>query len=190
TLKPGERLNQDLLATELKVSRQPLNSALERLKAEGFVQTTGRRGVVVAHLDRKLFDAIYEFRTAVDPLAVTLATERVDERAIQVARQIISRGNAMAAAGDARGVVQADVDFHSWIYRLSDNPIIITSMDRNWRHLRRSMSEVLRTPGVSAKALAEHQGILDAMRKKNSRLAAALMLKHVLGAPHRLGVVG
>lgn len=188
SLRPGERLNQDDLARKLDVSRQPLNSALERLKAEGFVETTGRRGVVVAPIDNKLSEAIYEFRTAVDPLAVRLATARIDAQAIAAAREIITRGKNMVAAGDAAQVVQADIDFHLWIYQLSGNPIIVATMERNWRHLRRSMSEVLRSPGMSRQVWIEHQRILDSMTKGNADMAADLMLKHILGAPERLGL--
>jgi len=45
---PGERLNQDEIAIRLNVSRQPVNSAVAILRANGFVEDTGRRGVVVA----------------------------------------------------------------------------------------------------------------------------------------------
>ena len=46
----GERLNQDDIAGRLKVSRQPVNSAISILKANGFVEGTGKRGVVVAQI--------------------------------------------------------------------------------------------------------------------------------------------
>ena len=49
-LGPGERINQDAIAGRLKVSRQPVNSAISILKANGFVEDTGKRGVVVAQI--------------------------------------------------------------------------------------------------------------------------------------------
>ena len=45
-LVPGERLTQDQIAARLNVSRQPVNSAISILKANHFVEDTGRRGVV------------------------------------------------------------------------------------------------------------------------------------------------
>ena len=47
-LESGMRLNQDDLAKDLDISRQPVNSAISILKSNGFVEETGRRGVVVS----------------------------------------------------------------------------------------------------------------------------------------------
>ena len=45
-IRPGERLNQDEIAEQLGVSRQPVNSAISILKSNGLVEDTGRRSVV------------------------------------------------------------------------------------------------------------------------------------------------
>jgi DNA-binding GntR family transcriptional regulator len=66
TLKPGERLTQESVAQRLNVSRQPIHNALLVLKAQGFVREAGRRGVSVVPLDPRLFEAIYQFRSAVE----------------------------------------------------------------------------------------------------------------------------
>ena len=49
---PGERLNQDEIAAKLNVSRQPVNSAISILRANGIVEDTGRRSVVVTSFDQ------------------------------------------------------------------------------------------------------------------------------------------
>src|SRR5690349_12070400 len=144
TLKPGERLTQDSVAKRLNVSRQPVNNALLVLKAQGFVRDAGRRGLAVAPLDPKLFEAIYQFRSAIEPLAVRLATPRLDAAATRRGRALLAQGRAAAQAGDDKALVQADMDFHSFIYELSDNAMILQTMRLNWQHLRRAMGEVLR----------------------------------------------
>ena len=53
--RPGERLNQDEIAAKLNVSRQPVNSAISILKANGLVEDTGRRSVVVTRFDHGPF---------------------------------------------------------------------------------------------------------------------------------------
>src|SRR6185312_8511528 len=94
TLKPGERLTQDSVAKRLNVSRQPVNNALLVLKTQGFVRDAGRRGLAVAPLDPKLFEAIYQFRSAIEPLAVKLATPRLNAEATRRARALLARGRA------------------------------------------------------------------------------------------------
>ena len=99
-VRPGDRLNQDELASKLNVSRQPINSAIAMLKAQRFVQDTGKRGVVVAPIDQNLFDSIYEFRTVVEPLAVQLACQRMTSEAVTLGREIISRGKSCVQSAD------------------------------------------------------------------------------------------
>ena len=186
TLAPGERLAQDELAERLNVSRQPVNSAIAMLKAQGFVQDTGRRGVVVAGVNAKLFEAIYQFRSAVEPLAVELATPRLTEEAIGIGRDLIRQGRGFIDGGDAASVVRADMDFHTLIYDLSGNPIISETMYLNWRHLQRAMGHVLRFPGASSHVWAEHDAIFAAMIDGDVETASRLMRTHIEEAAKRV----
>jgi DNA-binding GntR family transcriptional regulator len=186
-LRPGERIGQDEIAERLGVSRQPVNSAIAMLKAQRFVVDTGRRGVVVAPVDPLLFKAIYQVRAALDPLATELATPRLDATAIRRGRSIVARGQALMLAGNAKGVLQADIDFHTLIYELSGNPVILDTMRLNWLHLRRTMGEVLRFPGMTAQVWKQHGEIWNAMVRQNAVEAADLMRDHVVQAVERVG---
>lgn len=184
--RPGDRLGQDEIAERLNVSRQPVNSAIAMLKTQRFVIDTGRRGVEVAPVDARLFESIYQVRAAIEPLAVELATPRLSPETIAQGRGIISEGTRLVQAGDARGVLQADIDFHTLIYQLSGNQIILDTMRLNWRHLRRSMGEVLRFPGMTIQVWKEHKAIFDAMASGNASEAVILMRAHMVNAPQRV----
>ncbi|HEY1541885.1 MAG TPA: GntR family transcriptional regulator [Xanthobacteraceae bacterium] len=180
TLKPGERLTQDSVAKRLNVSRQPVNNALLVLKAQGFVRDAGRRGLAVAPLDPKLFESIYQFRSAIEPLAVKLATSRLNAEATRRGRALLAQGRAAAQAGDDKLLVQADMDFHSFIYELSDNAMILQTMRLNWQHLRRAMGEVLRISLLSRRVWREHEAIFAAMARGDAEGAARLIHDHVV----------
>jgi DNA-binding GntR family transcriptional regulator len=183
-LKPGERLTQGSVAQRLNVSRQPIHNALIVLKSQGFVRDTGRRGLSVAPLDPKLFEAIYQFRSAVEPLAVTLAIPRLGSDAIREGRALIARGESAAAKSETKALVAADMAFHSFIYECSGNQLILETMRLNWHHLRRAMGEVLRLPGLAKRVWREHDAILGAMAAGDSDTASRLMRDHVVVA-HR-----
>lgn len=186
TLRARERLNQDELAVRLNVSRQPVNSAIAMLKAQRFVQDTGRRGVEVAPVDKKMFEAIYQFRSAVDPLAVKLATPRMTNESLALGEEIITRGKNYAQNKNQPASLRADMEFHGLIYQLSGNMIIADVMQLNWRHLQRSMSEVLRAPGMSLRVWTEHAQIFAAMARNDAEEAASLMREHIVNATERL----
>lgn len=185
SLAPNERLTQDEIANRLAVSRQPVMSALGLLKQQGFLIEHGRRGLAVAPIDRSRFDAIYEFRSAIEPLAARLATERMTPERLVLGRALVEHGVAVANAGDTQATLQADVDFHTFIYETSGNPLIIETMQLHWQHLRRSMGEVLRRPRLTQQIWKEHAGILDAMAQGEADEAARRIGEHVRVA-HKL----
>jgi len=186
TLAPHERLTQDEIANRLAVSRQPVMSALGLLKQQGFLIEHGRRGLAVAPINRARFDAIYEFRSAIEPLAARLATERMTPERLALGRALVEHGMAVASAGDARATLQADVDFHTFIYETSGNPLIVETMHLHWQHLRRSMGEVLRRPRLTLQIWKEHAGILEAMAKGDADEAARRIGEHVRVAHERV----
>ena len=186
TFKPGERLTQEDIAARLNVSRQPVTHALAVLKAQGFLAQSGRRGLTVTSVEPEFFEAIYQFRSAVEPLAVRLATPRLTQQAILRGRSLVEHGRNMVVAGDARAGLQADMDFHSFIYDLSGNPIVGETMRLHWRHLRRTMGQVLRYPGMSISVWQEHGRILEGMIRGDADGAAELMRRHLVEAYERV----
>jgi len=188
TFKPGERLTQENIAERLNVSRQPVTHALAVLKAQGFL-AQGRQGLTVMAVDPDFFAAIYQFRSAVEPLAVTLATPRLTREATARGRELVEHGRSVVASGDAGAALKADMDFHSFIYEVSGNPLIAETMRLHWRHLRRAMGKVLRHPGMSVSVWKEHACILDSMIHGDAEGAAELMRKHLVEAYDRVGAM-
>ncbi len=187
TLAAGTAVTQDELAARLQVSRQPVMTALGLLKKEGFLVDRGRRGLRVGPADRARFEAIYEFRSAVEPLAASLAAQRMTPAQLAQGKALVAEGRRVATAGDARAALQADIDFHTLIYEASGNPLIIESMQTHWLHLRRSMGEVLRRPRFTQKVWREHAAILEAIAAGDGDEAARLIGEHVQEARERVG---
>ena len=188
-LGPGERINQDDIAGRLKVSRQPVNSAISILKANGFVEDTGKRGVVVAQISLDQFRSIYEFRSAVEPFAVRLAHDRKPDNAAARSKDMLSRGWSGVKSGDLGVQIQNDFEFHAMIYDWSGNETITTTMNNNWHHIRRAMSVVVRQ-GVSAqKSWQEHQEIIDALMDDDVESAENSMRRHIEQAQHSIASI-
>jgi DNA-binding GntR family transcriptional regulator len=182
TLKPGERLTQESVAQRLNVSRQPIHNALLVLKAQGFVRETGRRGLAVAPLDRNLFRSIYEFRSAIEPLAVRLAAARITPERISEGRSLIAEGEAVARRRDIHGMIEADMNFHMMLYELSGNTLILETMRLNWRHLRRAMGAVLQIERISTRVWKEHARVFESLSHAKVDAAVQQMEAHIVRA--------
>jgi DNA-binding GntR family transcriptional regulator len=186
TFKPGERLTQEDIADRLNVSRQPITHALAVLKSQGFLVPSGRRGLTVTSLEPEFLRAIYQLRSAVEPLAVELATPRLDPGSIAMGRGLVERGKVVVLSGDAKACLEADMNFHSFLYDLSGNLLIGHTMRFHWMHMRRGMGQVLSFPGMSISVWKEHSGIFEAMVAGEPSIAAGLMRRHLLDAFERV----
>lgn len=191
-LAPGVTLVQEQLADRFGVSRQPIQQAIARLKADGLVEDVGRRGVRVARLDLALMQHHYEIRAALDGLSARLAAVRAREDA-QLADEARYRGDAIVEAGEravdagrVREQIRHDEAFHRLIYELSGNPLIAPTAEPHWRFLRRVMGDLLRQDHTSRTIWRQHRAILDAIVAGDPDAAERRLLEHIHEAADEL----
>ncbi len=161
-LAPGERITQDGLAETLAVSRQPVLQALLLLKKQGFVCDTGRRGLIVAPLDPRFVEHVYQVRGALDSTAARGAAGQGTPDAMTRGAALIAAGREAVRARDVGRMIAADIDFHRFVYDLSGNPLIAEAASLHWQHIRRVMGGVLRSDRAS-RVWDEHAAILEAI---------------------------
>lgn len=185
-LRPGDRINQDELAAKLNVSRQPVTQALTVLRTQDFVEDRGRRGLVVAPLRKDFFEALYQLRESLDPMAAKLAARNCGKLSRQAGLELLARGRA-AVEEDAVGpLTGADMEFHMWIYEAAGNPLLTEMLRMYWNHLRRAMIAVVGPAHDRRLVWEEHGAILKAILDGDERLAERLSQRHIQGAAQRV----
>jgi DNA-binding GntR family transcriptional regulator len=181
-LSAGARINQDEVAQRLNVSRQPIVQALALLKVQGFVRESGRRGVVVAPLDASSISHLYELRSALDGAACRGAALRGSADARAWGPKLIAEGRDAVATGSVKRMIEADMQFHRFLYELSGNPVIAETAALHWHHIRRLMGGYLQHYPVRASVWDEHEAILKAVMRGDPAQAEALARHHAEGA--------
>lgn len=165
SLIPGSRIRQEELAEWLGVSRQPVSHALQLLKHQGLLTESGKRGLTVASLDAARIVDLYQVRTSLDALAARLASQRAAAGAVSASQcrqleEALEHGASLKPDNPASAFIQADVDFHTAIYRLSGNSAIEETVAAQWPHLKRSMGVVLDNPDERLLVWHEHAAIV------------------------------
>lgn len=191
SLKPGQRLTQEELAEQLAVSRQPVTQALKLLKKDGFVQDApitgglaGRsRGLQVAPLDAHWIAQVYEVRSALDVLATRLAASR----GTVIDPALIANGRAAVKRDDIKAMIDADLAFHTALYRAAGNPLIEQSALLHWHHIRRAMGEALQSSLLREPVWDEHEAIANAVNLGDAALAEQLMQRHCSHSSTNMG---
>lgn len=108
---PGERLSEEVIAAEFGVSRTPLRRVLARLEGEGLVSSVHGVGTFVTDADIDALTQVYELRMELAELAGRLDPVPPDGALLDAFRQLERRGAALAAAPDARGFAELNMDF-------------------------------------------------------------------------------
>ncbi|MCA0301688.1 MAG: GntR family transcriptional regulator [Proteobacteria bacterium] len=177
-LKSGTRITQEELAQKFGVSRQPVLQAMMLLRREGFLVDAGRKGVCVAPLDVQQARHLYVVRGALDGAAARLAAGHYTPHLAQRGRQLLEVGRRAVASGNIPSVIEADIDFHLFVYEASGNPVIGETAQPHWQHLRRVMAAALGAEDLRVSVWDEHEGILRALEAGQVAEAEALARGH------------
>ena len=187
-LKPGERLMEIQLADEMGVSRTPVREAIRKLELEGLVVMVPRKGAYVAGVSMTDIHEVYEVRSALEMLAVTLAAERItDEELDALERQVLRESEEESKKdGSLDNIIYIDSSFHDIIYQAAHNQRLVQFVNILQEQLQRFRAASLARPGRSKTALEEHKKIVEALSERNGELAARLAREHIENAENAM----
>ena len=159
---PGERLIEEDIAAELEVSRFPVRAALKTLAKQGIVVLQPNRGARVVDLDHTSALQFAEIRFDLECRAAGYAMARIaeDPALAQGLDTIVATMEEAARRGDRKGVREADMAFHAWIFQAADNHLL----QMMWETLAKHMAIVFsfgRADDDLVKVAAEHALLRD-----------------------------
>jgi DNA-binding GntR family transcriptional regulator len=173
TLKPGERLNESVIAREMGISRGPVREAILALEQEGLVETVHWRGSYVVEPDPTTFGELVDLRILLETHAAKVATKRCGANSLAELGAIIERMREVGAKGEIEQVVDADLSFHRAICRLSGNAMLLKMWEQLAGRIRLAVLLSIEK-GYDAITMVEtHPPVLEAMRAGDGELAAS-----------------
>ena len=178
----GERIIQERLALALGVSRQPVQQALLLLRNKVIVQDAPGRGLIVAPIDLDYVRNMYDVRAVLEGLAFRRAAEVDAERAKKSGPALIRNGRKAVKSGSVAAMIAADMEFHDFIYELSNNPLIAPTMQLHWTYTQRVMGEVLMRDERPRNIWLQHEEMLAVVAAGDGNKAEALARQHVTQA--------
>ena len=180
-IRPGEPLNDDLLAQDLGTGRTPVREALKRLESDRLVVAYPRRGTFATGVDITDLAHISEIRRELEPLAAARAARTAPAATRDRLAALAAEVGALDAAIGDRDLLRRDVEVHRHIYRASGNPHLEDVLVRQDNLATRIWCLFLdRLPAVAGH-VKEHAALLDAIVAGEDETAARLALEHVVG---------
>jgi DNA-binding GntR family transcriptional regulator len=129
-LRPGERLRDELLATQLGVSRTPVREALLRLRQIGVVEFAPARYTRVAIIDpTQTAHAVAAWVTVYATIAAEAAVVGLPEPALQLMRDVHERYGAARRPYDKHVIFSTNSDFYDEPAKYCSNPLLVRLAD-------------------------------------------------------------
>jgi DNA-binding GntR family transcriptional regulator len=183
-LTPGTKLPEDGLGTHFGMSRTLIRAALARLVAEGLVETQQKRTATVAQPSLEEARSVFELRRCLEAEVVRLVMARWQpslgatlEGHVRLEEQAAKQQQAPVSARLAG-------EFHLLLAQMAGNPLL----ERYVGEVVSRCSLILAIygrPHAADCAIAEHRGLIDALRRGDERAARKLMAHHLGSVEHR-----
>ncbi len=200
TLKPGMRLPSERdLAERFRVGRGYIREALKRLEFFGILETLPKRGTIVARIgvraleglisnmlkvDRTDFSALFETRAILEVHSAELAARRATTE--DIAEVVAAHDEFRATVEGGERGLEEDHLFHLKLSAAAKNTVLsslIGLLTPDVIAMNRDSTE--ESQPIRLHTVAEHQGIVDALARRDSTAARTAMEKHMQEARKR-----
>ena len=182
-IRPGEPIDDDVLAKSLGMGRTPVREALKRLEGDRLVVSFPRRGTFATGMEIADLAHISEIRVQLEPLAARRAAERASRKTRTELGELASQIEALdIGRADRTELMRWDLTVHRAIYQAANNPHLEDVLIRYDNLATRIHCMFLdRLSTVDMHVVAEHVELLRAIAAGDADRADELAREHVLG---------
>lgn len=122
--RPGQILNENVLAKEFGVSRTPMREVLTRLEWEQLARVIPRTGTMVTEVEFQKIMNAYQARLEIDGLVARLAAENAGAQHLDRLRDLHERCLLLVDTQNPRDLVGLDFEFRNILHEAAGNPIL------------------------------------------------------------------
>lgn len=177
--RPGEKLSEARLASELGVGRSPVRTALARLAGEGWIRILPQSGTFVSELSPKDVSEVAQIRLLLEPYTARIAAQTIGEKELRDLRGQFEELRAKGLAGRFAEFHGLDDRLHYAIHQAAGNQRIADIL----RHLHDQIHWVrvstATLPGRVEESFREMEQVLTALERRDGEAAEKVMREHI-----------
>jgi len=179
-LPPGAHLVQERLAADFEVSRIPLREALHAVAAEGLIEVSPHRGMMVAQLRQDEVAELFQLRLQLEPALAEEIVRGCRDRDIDHLQGCADKMRGLGA--DAAGRAAVNYEFHKHVYALSERRLALRFIDQLLHLVEPYSYRWVRSGHELERIDREHQAIVDALRDRDAEALRRSVVSHIEGA--------
>ena len=178
-LRPGERLLENQLAEELRVSRTPIREALRMLEIENLVDLIPRKGAQVKKMSEKDIKDVLEIRKVLEELASGIAAENITKQEIAELKKLHRDFVEAFERGDREAVLEADTKFHDVIFNTTKNDKLIQIISNISIQIYRYRIAYLKLLTNISVPNQQHLDLIKAFERRDAKKAREVSGEHI-----------
>lgn len=128
-LRPRQRIIEEDLARELKISRGPVREAILRLERDGLVVTTLRRGTFIRDISLAEIGVIFRMRAKLEGLCANYMRQNNAIDVPALLHQALKKLTAAAAKNNDEQFFRCDMELHRTIWRAANQPLLYRTLN-------------------------------------------------------------
>ncbi len=188
-MKPGEKLTEQRICSEYKVSRTPVREALKQLEMEGLIETIPNRGAFVVGFSEQDIRDIYELRKIYEMQAVRWAIERITDDEFDALEETFEFMEFYTMKKDLEKMLNINTGFHQLIYTGAHNRLLEHMLSSYQVYLKLSANpKIYDSDTYLSDVFEEHKAIFDAFKNKDSEAGVRAMEIHMDNSMARRGM--
>lgn len=183
--KIGEKIKENQIASELRVSRTPIREAFKQLENEGLIDYIPNRGCFAKGFTRRDIEDLYAVRKALEILAVEWAVNRINQAEIDKLQEQSDLMEFYTARKDGKKVLEINSDFHAVIYNASGSRFMAQVLRSYKEYIDQTRKVIFDGGEYLEEIFQEHKAVLEAIKNRDVEGAKEAMAKHLDGSKRR-----
>jgi len=179
-MKPGEPINEGVLAKELEISKTPIREAIQQLEKEGFTENIPGKGAFVSRISIQDVRETFEIREMLECEAIKRAALRRDPEKLEAVRKAFESSQESSQDGSPPHFRSGD-QIHAFIFESIGNQRLIEIYRRLLDHIVRHRIHFFSDShqGRSGQSCKEHLEILDALAAQDPARCEQAIREHL-----------
>ena len=175
----GEKLVENKIALELKVSRTPVRDAFKQLAKEKLIEYIPNRGCFARGFEQKDVRDIYAVRNAVEQLAVEWAIRNSTEEDIKRLREQLEIMSLYTSNEMIEKLWNANNEFNNIIYQMTESRFIVQALQSYQDYIKLARKGILSRKENIREIYDEHERIFKAIEDGDIERAKAEVSRHL-----------
>ena len=181
----GEKIKENQIATELKVSRTPIREAFKLLENEGLIDYIPNRGCFAKGFTKQDVDDIYAVREALEELAVRWSVARITEPELVALEEQVDLMEFYTKKKDKKKVLELNTSFHEVIYASARSRFLAQVLRSYKEYIEKTRKSIFYEQSYLEGILSEHRAIFEAIKDRDEERAVEAISKHLAASQDR-----